>query len=269
MSPARSEHASLAPGVLGDHDQPAARSQHRVAGGEDLGHRRGVGVAAGVADVGPVGRVVEGVGRAEPAAGQPGRLVDHPGVARVRRGGDDQVDLPGVGRRASRRGGGRRRGEPRLGGVACRPACGRGSPRPGRPSALRVPRRRRAGRAGRPRRAVVPIPARGSTTRAPGSEYSVTMRRASSGSILPGWRGAVRQVAAGPLPLGGGLGHRPDGQRHGRGGAGVVGGSWAAHDRTSVTYRTRGWPFLLDNLLRLRLALFASRSRGKGARLWP
>src|SRR5579875_370946 len=77
--------AALAPGVLGDHDEPAAGAEHLVAGGVDLGHGFGVGGAAGVAEIGPVGRVVEGVGRAQPAAGQPGLLVDHPGVARVRR----------------------------------------------------------------------------------------------------------------------------------------------------------------------------------------
>ena len=42
------------------------------------------------------------------------------------------------------------------------------------------------------------------------------------GEHLARMAGAVRQVAAGALPLGGGLGHRPDGQRHGRGGRVVV-----------------------------------------------
>ena len=67
---------------------------------------------------------------------------------------------------------------------------------------------------------LVPVPARGSTTSWPGAEYSVMMRRASSGSILPGVLGAGRQVTPGPLALGGGLGHGPDGQGHGGTGSG-------------------------------------------------
>ena len=46
--------------------------------------------------------------------------------------------------------------------------------------------------------------------------------------------GALGQVAPGPLVLGGGLGHRPDGQRHGwasRGGTGAAGGGGCGHGR--------------------------------------
>ena len=149
--PGQVEHAALAPGVLGDHDESPAGTEYRVTSDEDLGHCRGIGGSASVADVGPVGRVVEGVGRTEPAAGQPGGLVDHPGVARVRRGGDDQVDpagevaqdlgeAPGV-------------AVANLGPAAL--LAGQHvievRTRPGRPSGPRVPRRPHAGRVGRPR----------------------------------------------------------------------------------------------------------------------
>ncbi len=46
--------------------------------------------------------------------------------------------------------------------------------------------------------------------------------------------GALGQVATGSLVLGRGLGHRPDGQRHGwagRGGAGAAGGGGCGHGR--------------------------------------
>ena len=63
------------------------------------------------------------------------------------------------------------------------------------------------------------------------------MRPASCGEHLAGVCRAVGEVAAGPLVLGGGLGDRPDGERHGRrregGVVGVVMG--CAHDRRSVT----------------------------------
>ena len=72
--PGQVEHAALAPGVLGDHHQPAAGTEYRVADGVDVGHGRFVGGAASVAEVGPLGRVVEGVGRTErPPASQAGR----------------------------------------------------------------------------------------------------------------------------------------------------------------------------------------------------
>ena len=51
------------------------------------------------------------------------------------------------------------------------------------------------------------------------------------GEHLARMAGAVRQVAAGPLPLGGGLGHRPDGQRHGRG---WCGGGGCGHGRPTT-----------------------------------
>ena len=221
--PGQVEHAAFAAGVFGDHDESAARAKHGVAGGEDLGHRHGVGVAAGMADVGPVGRVVEGVGWAEPAARQPGRLVDHPGVARVRRGGDDQVDLSGavaqdLGEMAGV-------AVANLGSAALLAGqhvvevlLGEGDPALFELHADGAPVEQGSLDSGGA------DPGQGVDDEGAGVGVFGDDAPGELGEHLARMAGAVRQVAAGALPLGGGLGHRPDGQRNGRGGAGVVDG---------------------------------------------
>ena len=86
------EEPAAAAGVLRHGDEEAAGAQDVEAGGVHGGHLGQVGAAPRVAEVGPTAGVVERRGVAHPAAGQPSRLVDGPGVAGVGRRRGDQVD---------------------------------------------------------------------------------------------------------------------------------------------------------------------------------
>ena len=230
--PGEVEGAALASGVLGDHDEMAPRAQHGVTGGVDLGHGRLVGRTAGVAEIGPIGRVVEGVVRAEPPAGQPRPLVDDPGVARVRRGGDDQVDRAGeiaedilelAGVALADLGEATTRAVEHVVEVV----GGERHPSLVEPDADGTPTEQGGlGEGGADPRQRVDDEIAGLrvlTDDAPGE----------LGEHLPGVGGAGRQVAAGALPLGGGLGDRPDGERDigTVGSGGTAGGGGRGHGR--------------------------------------
>jgi hypothetical protein len=209
------------PRVLGDHDQVAAGAEHLVTGGVDLGHRGLVGGAAGVADVGPVPRVVERLGRAHPLAPDPRPLVDDPGVAPVRRGGDDQVDVAGevaeqLGQRSGVAVADLGPGPAGAGEHVVEVLGGEGDP-----AGVELDADRSAVEEG------------GFGEGGADAGQRVDDELAGLGVLdddAPGKLGqhlarmgrAAGQVAAGSLPLGGGLGHRPDGE--GDLGAGPVGG---------------------------------------------
>jgi hypothetical protein len=88
------DQPTVAAHVLGHRDQQPAGPQHRVARRIHRSHRGTVRLAAGVPEIGRVAGVVQRRTVTQPGAGDPRGLVDHPGIARVRRRRRDQIHLP-------------------------------------------------------------------------------------------------------------------------------------------------------------------------------
>jgi hypothetical protein len=80
-------------GVLGHRDQQPTRAQQLAAAGQHPADPLPPTCPSGLAEVGWVAGVVQGVLWTELLAGQPGWFVNHPGLARIGGGGDQQVHL--------------------------------------------------------------------------------------------------------------------------------------------------------------------------------